>query len=682
MSASQKGFAQIIATIGLAIVILTIPLAVKVVEQRQELRKQAYEIACDNCSNGNCCGSACGSNETCEGNTRDGCSCTYYPPATQPPQCTITCGSCNAGCGQWGTKECSDGCNAPWTESCYGGDCTECDANLWGDWQWGSCIGDCNGIQLGVRYNDCGKSQHTSRSCGPPCPTATPTTPPGQDECVIPEDCETSTCCNPTCSGLPRQCHCNACPTPTPVPGLCTDDVCLISTPTPTPGTTQNSQECANPGAPPDSTYCESNIFRECLWDSDNQLYHWQEVYCLYGCSPSIGCQDGPTPKPYSTATPSPTPNLSLGDTLPYGVISPTIESTGVYGGVTVPYGYGSQPMGPYEVDQYLNNELENLTYAAGFVGGSAFLSGGVYAALPYLGTAGTAAYVYGQTALATSPAWVSTAMKTAGVGLEAAGILYVLDNCGKDNQSPECQNAIMMGVTGAQMLQQQQAVDTMALQQLTGRTNLAVSEIDDVVRSTELVLTNKKSLMAQDSGYYLREPGCRGGLCGYVSHLSAHSAERLGGSGSVYQVQDLHRIRNIAEAGDVENLAFRHGFSVVDIKSESYLVDLSFGQFVDPVTGHIGGVINNLPGGMFATTNFGVDTGMSLSQSNVAQSLLKKGYVPLTESNLREYLNITSRVPLNSYEKATDLLRSTKPLLEDYSLEEYQRFFRGILYP
>lgn len=90
------------------------------------------------------------------------------------------------------------------------------------------------------------------------------------------------------------------------------------------------------------------------------------------------------------------------------------------------------------------------------------------------------------------------------------------------------------------------------------------------------------------------------------------------------YQLLDLHEA-----AGGPKNKAFQHGFNTISIGGEAFLVDLTFAQFQGD-------------NGYLSAVNEQYSSGVE-NNNHLATELVDKGYAPLTDTNLQEYLRITS---------------------------------------
>lgn len=101
------------------------------------------------------------------------------------------------------------------------------------------------------------------------------------------------------------------------------------------------------------------------------------------------------------------------------------------------------------------------------------------------------------------------------------------------------------------------------------------------------------------------------------------------------YQVADMHK----AIGGSYDE-AFRHGLNTISLDGESFLVDLSFAQFIGK-----NGVLRSGPEAAGDNYSSGVS-----NDNPLAQQLIKAGFVPLTAENLQEYLRITTQAEDRSY--------------------------------
>ncbi len=265
MLANQKGFAQILATIGLAIVILTLPLAVKLVEQRQEVRKEAAD-SCANCE--------VYISQTCYRPQEicDTCYNTCYDTCYETcPSCTSYNYSANE-CEEWGTADCN-----PY----------DCNPH------------DCDPYQCNCQTND------VPYECGgcEPDPACNEPVGCGSGDCDTQGfNCEQD---GGKCEGTKPDCSCNYPPGPTSTPGPTDEPV----------------QGCTNPSGQSGDSRCDGSNLLTCV--NRFGIYYWDGKTCPYGCQNSA-CQDAPqadaltptppgvtaspTPGPYSTPTPSPTP--------------------------------------------------------------------------------------------------------------------------------------------------------------------------------------------------------------------------------------------------------------------------------------------------------------------------------------------------------------------------------------
>lgn len=103
-----------------------------------------------------------------------------------------------------------------------------------------------------------------------------------------------------------------------------------------------------------------------------------------------------------------------------------------------------------------------------------------------------------------------------------------------------------------------------------------------------------------------------------------------------IYQLKDLH-----ATAGGSRDDAFQHGFNTITIGDSSYLVDLTFPQFL--------GDNGKLQWGPKDKGYERYSSGIP-NDNPLAQELVTQGFVPLTDENLQEYLRITSYAEDRTY--------------------------------
>jgi hypothetical protein len=113
----------------------------------------------------------------------------------------------------------------------------------------------------------------------------------------------------------------------------------------------------------------------------------------------------------------------------------------------------------------------------------------------------------------------------------------------------------------------------------------------------------------------------------------------------------DLH-----AAAGGERDNAFQHGFNIITVGNQSYLVDLTFPQFL--------GDSGTIQWGPKDRGYQNYSSGVS-NENPLAQELVTHGFVPLTDANLQEYLRITSLAEDRSYvaNMNVELLREITPL-------------------
>lgn len=148
-------------------------------------------------------------------------------------------------------------------------------------------------------------------------------------------------------------------------------------------------------------------------------------------------------------------------------------------------------------------------------------------------------------------------------------------------------------------------------------------------------------------SGWGERAMGKRLGKCGVTTDLVKRSGEYRGVNIKTFQNYDVQR-----KFGNLES-AFRHAFNVAFLGGRYFLVDISGCQYILN-----SGEINE------GSTN----SSGTVDQHPIAQHLLDKGYVELTDSSLREYLDMMGgENPDNTYLQNA----SVKTFMSDFSLEE-----------
>lgn len=160
------------------------------------------------------------------------------------------------------------------------------------------------------------------------------------------------------------------------------------------------------------------------------------------------------------------------------------------------------------------------------------------------------------------------------------------------------------------------------------------------------------------------RVPGERRSICGLAADVFTRVAEREGGlESNGYDLRNVHEQMGVADKYDT----FQHEPNILRAGSQLFMVDIAFCQFLDPKTGEI-------KQGRF-------NTHVPYADNPLAQELLGKGYFPLTDELLRDYLNISSASPDKSYiQSATvERLLSIDPKLiirprdhDDVTLDRY----------
>lgn len=159
------------------------------------------------------------------------------------------------------------------------------------------------------------------------------------------------------------------------------------------------------------------------------------------------------------------------------------------------------------------------------------------------------------------------------------------------------------------------------------------------------------------------RVPGERRMICGLAADVVTRVTEREGElESNGYDLRNVHEQMGVVNKYDV----FQHESNILRAGSQLFMVDIAFCQFLDPNTGEIRqGLLN---------------TNITFADNPLAQELLNKGYFPLTDESLRDYLNISSASPDKSYiQTATlDRLLSVDPKLiirlpdHDATLDRY----------
>lgn len=140
----------------------------------------------------------------------------------------------------------------------------------------------------------------------------------------------------------------------------------------------------------------------------------------------------------------------------------------------------------------------------------------------------------------------------------------------------------------------------------------------------------NPEATIAQAVGYVdsfhnrlgdIRAPGNRKERCGDIARQVQMSAAKEGLSLPMIEIPKLHGL-----FGGDPRKAFMHYANLGD--DLGVLVDLTFCQFVDE-SGRISQVENSFSG--------------LVSDSRVAEMLLRDGMIPLTDETLRGYLSVTT---------------------------------------
>jgi len=335
----------IFSLLGILVVVASIPMAILLVKQRQDIRKEAALPTCGQYCGQN--GSApygpycvCGSDsrdssleyKDCTTQTSD-CgarNCCYGvkqktqkppPPPNEPPaSSSITCGSwCGTKIGRSDNPYCvcgndgKDTNNFDYNTCSATKDCSKCCVGTQKSTNNGTVDGNTN------LENAYGKPvwglYQTERTCSVAPPTATPTKPKNTPTPTPPKKICNQTCTNDSWCTSPLKCldrdgikYCLnqdcpeetdcACPTPTNTPTL-TPTPTITNTPTPTPTTTVGcNQSCTT----------NSNCSGELICSSG---------YCRNAdCTAETDCNcPGPTSTPTPTLTNTPTPTTTPGVT-------------------------------------------------------------------------------------------------------------------------------------------------------------------------------------------------------------------------------------------------------------------------------------------------------------------------------------------------------------------------------
>jgi len=202
----QKGAINLLILLGVTIIVAAIPVATKLVQERQEIRKMAsIDAPCKVCERGECVRTAsppncshsfneCADDSNCPQPTQPPSqpTATPKPEPTQPPRPT----------------------SPPIDHECFTPD--DCQGQ-------NRCNLDCRGWPRKCYWTPCPTS--TPKPTNTPILTSTPTSTPVNHECFTPDDCQGPNRCNLSCHGWPRKCSWTICPIATPT---------SISTPTPT----------------------------------------------------------------------------------------------------------------------------------------------------------------------------------------------------------------------------------------------------------------------------------------------------------------------------------------------------------------------------------------------------------------------------------------------------------------
>ncbi len=481
----EKGAISFLAIISLAIILISIPITIGLVRQRQEIRKQAVYPTSSPIASPTPIAVCKGENEACSGTGQGNCcaglSCVSLPGGKfcASPTCTNGERRCSGNM----VQECQNG---RWT------DIQRCDAGC--DPRTVTCEKICNPGEkrcLGDVLETCSSDGNAwiGRSCSYGCanraclpapspipspslgPSPVPSSPSPQCDCAPGQTCVALPggyqCVTPVCSEGEKRCsgsfvqecqngiwrdveRCDA---------GCSGGICL---------------KACSPGA----TRCVGNDQQICSSTGSG----WSTRSCPYGCSSG---QCLPTPTPGVLPSPSPSPGLALLPSPTETVIQPTVPLGGVTVGYELPQ-FGSTPERPYGYDIFepctdptgLSCEFDPLM-AVGY-------------SIPALGTgAGLLAtspewapivYVTAQAYISTSPEWIQRAIPLTAQGLELGGTTLTTYECSRGNQ-----NACMIGIVGGQIYSESMMV-------------AAISYADEAVEITDDVIAYGGAVPMQES--------------------------------------------------------------------------------------------------------------------------------------------------------------------------------------
>lgn len=155
---------------------------------------------------------------------------------------------------------------------------------------------------------------------------------------------------------------------------------------------------------------------------------------------------------------------------------------------------------------------------------------------------------------------------------------------------------------------------------------------LDLIVEIAEKSIGNMKGGEIQP-----REPGQRIQHCGLTSDFTAVVAEQLGLTADVFQLIRLNEMRGVPAESSLG-----HALTVLtDRKKNRFLIDLSFCQFIDPVTRRVRqSKKSNLQSG---------------EVSKFAENFIWPGYIPLTDQSLNTYLNLATQSSATAQDISVD---------------------------
>jgi hypothetical protein len=147
-------------------------------------------------------------------------------------------------------------------------------------------------------------------------------------------------------------------------------------------------------------------------------------------------------------------------------------------------------------------------------------------------------------------------------------------------------------------------------------------AQVERITSQVDEVLTNNFPTGGNDFG-------CRSEYCVQSANFAVSLGREQGLIANVYNVENLNAARGIPTSQ-----SFNHRIAILSDGTNSYLVDPTFVQFVDPITGAI--TQSSTYNGNIVNSGFG-------SNHPIVQQLQQNGYIPLTNQTLNAYLDITT---------------------------------------